>query len=344
MSEQGPSGVPSSDEICQALRRCWQPVARIEDLRGGPERAVLLGEALAVFLTEAGEPAVIADRCPHRGASLSGGEVVGGALQCPYHGWQWDGHGGGCLRVPSLSDQSQIPPKARTKAYPVREQWGLVWTVLEDPFGEPPRLPWFDPDRWRWGHGEPFELPVSFGLMIENFRDLSHLAFVHRRTLGAVAEVIEPLEVVRDRFEVRMSRKMEIGDGGDPIWGSLRELRIHIVAPNLTSGLMIMDRGQRCLLHMARAVSATESVHYWLEGLSPDYEEFSLEDAIRAEERLYREDREVISAIRPPELPLDPAADVSTVADRLTLAYRQGYAEFVMKMLEFDAQDSSATS
>jgi nitrite reductase/ring-hydroxylating ferredoxin subunit len=305
---------------------------------------MLLGEALAVFLTETGEPAVIADRCPHRGASLSGGEVAGGALQCPYHGWQWDGQSGGCLRIPSLSDQSQKPSKARTKAYPVRGQWGLVWTALEEPFGEPPQVPWFGPDRWTWGHGEPFQLPVSFGVMIENFRDLAHLAFVHRRTLGRVPEVIEPLEVERDRFEVRMNRKMQVGDGGDPIWGSLRELRFHIVAPNFTSALMIMNQGQRCLLHVGRAVSATESVHYWLEGLSPDYEEFSLEEAIRAEERLYREDSEVISKVRPAELPLDPATDVSTVADQLTLAYRQGYADFVREALQSVAGDSSVTS
>jgi hypothetical protein len=201
-------------------------------------------------------------------------------------------------------------------AYPVRQQWGLVWTALEEPIGEPPQLPWFDPDRWRWGHGEPFELPVSFGVMIENFRDLAHLAFVHRRTLGLVPEVV-------DRFAVRMNRKMQVGDGGDPIWGSLRELRFHIVAPNFTSALMLMNQGQRCLLHAGK---------------------FSLEEAIRAEERLYREDSEVISMVKPPELPLDPAADVSTVADRLTLAYRHGFVDFVREALQSAAPDSSPMS
>lgn len=141
-----------------------------------------------------------------------------------------------------------------------------------------------------------------------------------------------------------MSRNMQIGDGGDPIWRSVRELRYHIIAPNFTSALTIMDRGQRCLLHMARAVSASESVHYWLEGLSPAYDEFSLEEAIQAEERLYSEDRRVISEVSPPELPLDPASDVSTIADRLTLAYRQAFAEFVNEALEISAQRRSATS
>jgi len=45
----------------------------VQDLERGPQRAILLGEALAVFLTENGESAVVADRCAHRGASLSMG-------------------------------------------------------------------------------------------------------------------------------------------------------------------------------------------------------------------------------------------------------------------------------
>jgi len=39
------------------------------------------------------------------------------------------------------------------------------------------------------------------------------------------------------------------------------------------------------------------------------------------------------SAIQPPELPLDPNTDVSTLADRFTLAYRAAYREFVERAL-----------
>ncbi len=72
------------------------------------------------------------------------GKVAGDSIQCPYHGWEWSGGDGACTRIPSLPDQAQIPPRARIPAFPVREQWGLVWTVLEQPLGEPPTLPWFD--------------------------------------------------------------------------------------------------------------------------------------------------------------------------------------------------------
>lgn len=333
---------PSSEEVSRALRRCWQPVARVQDLERGPQRAVLLGEALAVFMTENGAPAVVSDRCAHRGASLSMGEVRGDGIQCPYHGWQWHGGDGACTRIPSLADQAQIPPRARIPAFPAREAWGLVWTALEEPLGEPPTVPWFEPGPGRWKHGTQFELPVGLGVMIENFRDVAHFAFVHRDTLGPVSEVVEPLAVERDGIEVRMSRAVKIAAGGDGTWESMREGRYHTIAPNFTSIRMIMAKGERWLLHAARAISATESAHYWAEGLSEEFDELSLEEAIESEERLYAEDRAVSAAVEPAELSLSLDADVNTLADRFTLAYREAFSEFVRRALRGRPAHSSS--
>jgi phenylpropionate dioxygenase-like ring-hydroxylating dioxygenase large terminal subunit len=342
MEERRRTEYPDTEQVQRALRRCWQPVARISDLADGPQRSVLLGEPLTVFLTASGEPAVLADRCPHRGASLSLGQVRGAAIACPYHGWEWEGGGGRCTRIPSLADQRQIPPEARVAAYPARERWGLVWTALEEPITDLPSVPWFDSDQWTWGHGTPFRLPVALGVMIENFRDVAHFSFVHRSTLGAVPEVVEPLEVERLGLEVTMRREMRAGDGAEEIWGSLRELRYHVIAPNFTSALMLTTRGERGLLHAARAISATESEHYWIEGFTEDYDEYSLAEAIEFEERVYAEDLPIVAAIEPPELSLDPDADFNTLADRFTLAYRQAFTEFVWRALAEENRQSSS--
>src|SRR6478609_2126056 len=138
MFDQHQSRVPTSEDISLALRHCWQPVARIEDLERGPQRAVLLGEALAVFLTESGEPAVVTDRCAHRGASLSMGKVAGESIQCPYHGWEWAGKDGASTRAwsgrswrspwasrPSCRGSTPTPGRggtARRMSY--RSDWG----------------------------------------------------------------------------------------------------------------------------------------------------------------------------------------------------------------------------
>lgn len=336
--------VENGSEASQALRRCWQPVARLEDLERGPQRAVLLGETLAVFLTESGEPAVVADRCAHRGASLSMGKVCGESVQCPYHGWEW-GRDGACLRIPSLPDQRQIPPGASIPSFAARKHWGLVWTALDEPVTELPSPSWFDAEEWKWAHGPPFELPVGLGIMIENFRDVSHFAFVHQETFGPIPEVIEPLEVERDGLELTMGWKMPIDEEVEEIWGALQEVQYHVIAPNFTSVHMFTDRGERCLLHSARAISATESAHYWIQGLSKDFDGIRLEEAIAFEERVYGEDLPIISAIEPRELSLDPNAEVNTLADRFTLAYRRAFADFVqLALAERQAQHSSAKS
>jgi phenylpropionate dioxygenase-like ring-hydroxylating dioxygenase large terminal subunit len=342
MEESRGTEYPDTEQVQRALRRCWQPVARVSDLASGPQRSVLLGEPLTVFLTETGEPAVLADRCPHRGASLSLGQVRGAAIACPYHGWEWEGGGGRCTRIPSLPDQRQIPPEARVAAYPAREQWGLVWTALEEPIGELPDAPWLDEGDWQLGHGDPFELPVSFGVMIENFRDVAHFAFVHEGTLGRVPELVEPLQPKRDGTTVTMHRDMRTGPGADDVWAGMQDITYLLRAPNFVSALMHTTDGYRCLLHAARAISATESAHYWIEGMAAGCAGASLEEAIASETRIYAEDIAIISSVRPAEFSLDPSAELSTLSDSYTLAYREAFAEFVADATT--AQSSSKTT
>ncbi|HKO38651.1 MAG TPA: aromatic ring-hydroxylating dioxygenase subunit alpha [Solirubrobacterales bacterium] len=343
MTDEHPSFPPSSEDVVLALRHCWQPVARLEDLADGPQRAVLLEEPLAVFLAENGEPAVVADRCAHRGALLSMGKVCGDSIQCPYHGWEWAGDGS-CTRIPSLADQRQIPPLARIPSYPCRVQWGLVWTTLDEPLTDVPDVPWFDPDKWTWGHGTPFELPVAFGLMLENFRDVAHFAFVHQDTLGVQPAEIEPLRPERNGLEVTLRRNMEWGGDASDVWGPLREMGYHTIAPNFTSARMFTDEGERCLLHAARAISATESVHYWIEGGLENFDEEQLEEVIAYDAGIYAEDVAVLSRIEPPELSLDPNAGINCLADRFTLAYRQAFADFVNQALAERSTRAGATA
>lgn len=39
--------------------------------------------------------------CPHLGANLAaGGRVLGDCIECPFHGWQFQGSDGKCVRIP----------------------------------------------------------------------------------------------------------------------------------------------------------------------------------------------------------------------------------------------------
>ena len=133
--------------------------------------------------------------------------------------------------------------------------------------------------------------------------------------------------------------RQQFGDKAAKFWSSVGEARYQVIAPNFISFQMFTDSGERCLLHAARAISATESAHYWIEGgLAEDFDDAALEEAIDYEWRIYREDLPIISTVEPPELSLDPNSDPSTLADRFTLAYRPAFAEFVERALSLRIQ------
>jgi phenylpropionate dioxygenase-like ring-hydroxylating dioxygenase large terminal subunit len=115
------------------LRRGWFPVARGVDL-DCPRRATLFGRRLVVFRSADGDPRVLPDRCLHRGGELHRGAVLGDAIECPYHRWQWRGTDGRCVFIPSDGSSAPIPNTAVIGAYPAVECFGLVWTCVGAPF------------------------------------------------------------------------------------------------------------------------------------------------------------------------------------------------------------------
>lgn len=62
---------------------------------------MIAGEQVAVFRGEDGEAHVLDAYCAHLGANLAvGGQVKGNCLECPFHGWQYSGSDGKCVKIP----------------------------------------------------------------------------------------------------------------------------------------------------------------------------------------------------------------------------------------------------
>jgi phenylpropionate dioxygenase-like ring-hydroxylating dioxygenase large terminal subunit len=130
------------------MRRYWLPAAKLEQIAepgGAPARVKLLGESLVAFRDPTGVPGLIAELCPHRGASLAYGRNEQGGLRCLYHGWKM-GCSGYVLESPPEPPARTFAKKLAHVSYPVREAGGLLWTYmgpseLEPPF---PRFPWLD--------------------------------------------------------------------------------------------------------------------------------------------------------------------------------------------------------
>src|SRR5258708_37731280 len=107
------------------LECLWFPVARESDADGAPFATSLLGRRLVLFRTEQGVSAA-RDRCPHRGARLSLGQMRDGELGGPYHGWRFNRDGVGML--------GPSPPGAHPLAAlgtrPAQTAHGLGWACL----------------------------------------------------------------------------------------------------------------------------------------------------------------------------------------------------------------------
>jgi phenylpropionate dioxygenase-like ring-hydroxylating dioxygenase large terminal subunit len=166
------------------FRRFWYPTIAIAELRSGPKAFTLLGESLVLWLQDDGRQAALADRCPHRRARLSVDSfVVGGALQCGYHGWRFDG-GGRCVLVPQMPD---VTPgaKSNVKSFHCQERYGFAWVCLEEqPLLDIPHIRHSDDPSFRQIFEYAEDWRANMLVVCENALDVGHISFVHRRTFG----------------------------------------------------------------------------------------------------------------------------------------------------------------
>lgn len=165
----------------------WHPVALGATVADTPVAAQLLGQPLVLWRDTDGAARAWADRCPHRGARLSLGcvrhEGPTAQLECPYHGWRFDG-AGQVVVVPALP--GFVPPAThRATAYDALERYGLVWVRLAaDGDAEPPAFAAEHEPRLRKVNCGPYDVATSAPRIVENFLDMAHFGFVHEGWLG----------------------------------------------------------------------------------------------------------------------------------------------------------------
>ena len=191
------------------LRNRWYVAALSTEVTNIPLSRILLNEPLVLYRDTKGMAIALEDRCVHRQAPLSLGEVIGDHLQCGYHGFTYD-QTGACVRVPS---QARIPPGACVRAYPIIEKQGFIHVWTGDPALADSQAPFDFPFANRSGWNRRYASlrgEFDFRLLIDNLMDLTHLAFTHKKTIGAggVAEQGHT-NTERDGEQVRVSRVMD---------------------------------------------------------------------------------------------------------------------------------------
>ncbi len=173
----------------------WQPVCTARALRRMPRRVEIDGQGLVLFRTESGAVGALDDRCPHRHTRLSGGQVVHGRIQCPYHGWQFgiDGQGT-CPGTPAQ--------QVSTRAYDVHLAQGLIWVKSTESTAE---FPEFDVAGFHALGVIHRRVQAPLELVLDNTCEMEHAPLVHRVfgfELDQMADV--RLEVTADEASVRV--------------------------------------------------------------------------------------------------------------------------------------------
>lgn len=184
---------PFPAHLPAAWRDHWYPVAFLRDLdRARPSAFTLLEQDLVLWWEVAsGRWRAFPDLCPHRLVPLSEGRInEDGQLECPYHGWCFDGDGL-CRRIPQAEPGSSASERRSScRSFATAEAQGLLFVFAGDstaaaavPLPTVPVIddecdgPWLLQDTFR-------DLPMDALTLLENVLDVSHVNFTHHGTVG----------------------------------------------------------------------------------------------------------------------------------------------------------------
>jgi len=192
------------------LKNMWYVAAFSQHLAAGQILArTYLGTPVALFRTAEGKAAAVEDRCSHRAMPLSAGHVDGNIIRCAYHGVEFDCTGA-CTTIPN---QKRIPPAANIRGFPVHEKDGLIWIWMGDAAQVDPSTIVYNfehvEENWTW---KPFYFHVksNWQLLVDNILDLTHLPYIHARTIGGNPQqhYEAEMKVTFDGHKVSLDRRI----------------------------------------------------------------------------------------------------------------------------------------
>lgn len=167
----------------------WYVAALGWELQDKPLGRTLLNKPIVLFRDADGRVAALEDRCCHRALPLSHGTLESQGVRCGYHGLLFNADGK-CVEIPG---QEKIPSKAKVASHPVCERDQIVWiwfgsAAHPQPNCEPPAYDVHSSGEYLFD-GDVYHYDAPYQLIHDNLMDLSHLGYVHLRTIGGNASI-----------------------------------------------------------------------------------------------------------------------------------------------------------
>lgn len=162
------------------LTKGWYPVCPAKHIAKGEAQSFRISkQRIVVFRTETGELRALDAFCPHLGADLGNGRVVGENIQCYFHQWELDGEG--CLKnIPCMDHLNDSFSNVRNRAYPVQEEYGHIWVYSHTEAAHRVLKPsGLEGEEVTALFLKEVELFAHHHVMMANGVDLQHFATVH---------------------------------------------------------------------------------------------------------------------------------------------------------------------
>lgn len=197
------------------IRNCWYVAAWPQEVTDKPLARTLLGDPLVFYRLPDGTAVALEDRCCHRDLPLSMGEVCGDHIVCCYHGLAYD-KSGRCVKIPA---QDHIPESARVRSYPLVERDGVLWIWMGDAAhaieSGIPSYPWHQDAGWSWRAGYT-RVAGHHQLITDNLMDLSHVGWVHRKTIGGTPTAHSTAKMTTERADETVTVRRWMPDSAPP--------------------------------------------------------------------------------------------------------------------------------
>jgi phthalate 4,5-dioxygenase oxygenase subunit len=240
------------------LRRYWFPALLSNELptpAGDPKRVRLLGEDLVAYRAADGQVGLLAEYCPHRGASLAYGRSEACGLRCIYHGWLV-GVDGRVLETPPEPPESTFKDRIRHVAYPTREVAGVIWAYMGpvDKLPPLPRFPWTQAPAEQLAFTKVLQ-DCSYLQGVEGSIDSSHSDYLHSSNIRGRPRDHSPHLETQDTaygFRYAAIRKPDVGaDKLKYVRVTLWVAPFHVLIPPQRPGITSAEPGQDVIVHQA---------------------------------------------------------------------------------------------
>ncbi|UUZ69873.1 aromatic ring-hydroxylating dioxygenase subunit alpha [Polaromonas sp. P1(28)-13] len=165
------------------LKDLWYPICPSGFVGERPVSLRRLGKKIALWRDAAGTLHALEDHCPHRGAPLSQGMVLGDRLACPYHGVEVRCDGT-VTKVPG-SPGCKLEGTRAALSFHVQEAWGTIFLYNSDVNIDTPP-PMSMPEELNSPEYSHFlcyaEWKSDYRYALDNVMDPMHGTFLHKQS------------------------------------------------------------------------------------------------------------------------------------------------------------------